>query len=122
EGVFGNDSTISGEGFEKRYNTELANDLGNLCHRTLTMLEKYFEGKVPEEALWQEHAAQASAQDPLVTAGRKVWHRYAGRMEALAYNEALEEVFSLVRAANQYVDEQAPWKQAKDPARKGSLA
>jgi methionyl-tRNA synthetase len=115
EGVFGNDVTISGEGFEKRYNTELANDLGNLLHRTLTMLEKYFGGRVPE-------AGGGQGKDALVLAGQAAWKKYSSAMESMAYGQALEDVFGLVRQANQYVDEQAPWKLAKDPAKKEQLA
>jgi methionyl-tRNA synthetase len=107
---FGSDGSISEEGIQKRYNTELANDLGNLLNRTLTMLDKYCDGCAPEPV-----------KDAMGIRVAAFWSRFSGAMDGLAFHHALDEIFSLVREANRHIDEQAPWKLAKDPSKKEQL-
>jgi len=116
EVAFGYDGSISKAGIEKRFNTELANDWGNLLSRSVAMTEKFFAGSVPAPA------AAGSAPDKLVAAGKAFLPAYLKAMDAMAYHEALEAVFVLIRTANKYVDDQAPWKMAKDPAQGPALA
>jgi methionyl-tRNA synthetase len=109
---FGQDGSISTEGFESRYNTELANEYGNLASRTLAMIERYRDGVLPEARPSPDLAADF---DGLVDAVR----RHLDRAEITL---ALDEIWTRgVRRLNRYVEEQAPWSLAKDPARAGEL-
>jgi methionyl-tRNA synthetase len=110
---FGQDGTVSLDSFKRRYESELANDLGNLCSRTLTMIEKYCSGKIPRTDL--------DENDELVKAGKAFAGKYFPRMENLVFHEAQEAVLELARLANRYVDGKAPWKLAKDPAKSGEV-
>jgi len=101
---FGNDGSISTEGFETRYNTELANDYGNLASRSLAMITKYRDGVVPAKP------ESTGLEDDFVDAAEKL----AARIDALDLTSALEEVWVLVRRLNRFVEERAPWKLAKD--------
>jgi methionyl-tRNA synthetase len=101
---FGHDGSVSTEGFEARYNSELANEYGNLASRTLAMIDRYRDGVVPK--------AQASPElaefDGLAEAVRE-------RFDGAELTAALEEVWSRgVRRLNRYVEEQAPWTLAKE--------
>jgi methionyl-tRNA synthetase len=104
---FGMDGSVSEEGIQKRYNSELANDLGNLLNRSLTMLDKYCEGRVPSRP------GDAFQSDPLRQDLAGFWGDYAAAMDSLAFHQALDAIFARVRSANQYIDSQAPWKKAK---------
>jgi methionyl-tRNA synthetase len=112
EVTFGADGPVSLEGFRSRYETELANEYGNLASRTLNMLARYCDGQVPAVALDTDLAADfaglAGSVDELL-----------GRAELSA---ALEEIWQRVRRLNRYVEENAPWQLAKDPARAAELA
>ena len=102
---FGQDGSVSTEGFEARYNTELANEYGNLASRTLAMIGRYRDGVVPDA---QAPAALAGDFDGLADAVRD----HLDRAELTA---ALEEIWSRgVRRLNRYVEEQAPWTLAKE--------
>jgi len=115
EVAFGSDGSISEEGIQKRYNTELANDLGNLLNRSLTMLDKYCGGKMPQKP------GPAFEGDALRAELTTFWKDYSGAMDALALNQGLDAIFARVRAANQYIDAQSPWKKAKLPEGKAEV-
>ncbi|MBM3246221.1 MAG: methionine--tRNA ligase [Candidatus Omnitrophica bacterium] len=108
---FGMDGNFSEEAIVKRFNSDLANDLGNLVYRTLTMAEKYFQGAVPapgrlnEQGLKIEGNIKALAKeiDPLMAA--------AGGFN---FGLALEKTWELINAANKYVEETKPWNLAKE--------
>jgi methionyl-tRNA synthetase len=107
---FDADGNFSWERFEERYNSDLANAWGNLASRTIAMIEKYRGAIVPAGALTDIDAADAvdfAAYD-------------AAMMEHLP-NHALEHVWAAVARGNEYVDHQAPWKLAKDPAMREEL-
>ena len=111
---FDADGSFSWERFEERYNADLANAFGNLASRTIAMVEKYFDGVVPPGAPTDVDAADAES---LAT--------YAAAMDGTrGYlpNEALRALWQTIGRANEYVDRQAPWKLAKDPARRAELA
>jgi methionyl-tRNA synthetase len=109
EGSFGQDWDFTDEAFVGRYNADLANDLGNLVSRSLTMVHQYFGGTVPT------HPAEVEDRTPLV---RDVFARY----ERLDFAGALAEVWALVSRMNQAIVTFAPWQVAKAPERRDELA
>jgi len=111
EVTFGQDGVISLEGFESRYTNELANELGNLVSRTVSMIEKYRAGTIPSAEGSAELALQA--QNTLAHMGE--------RLDELEITAALEVLWEFVRRLNRYVEEEAPWKLAKDEALAGRL-
>jgi methionyl-tRNA synthetase len=106
EVTFGQDGVISLEGFESRYNNELANELGNLVSRTVSMVGKYRDGAIPAAAGSVALAREAEAM--LADTG--------GKLDGFEVTPALETLWELVRRLNRYVEEEAPWKLAKDEA------
>jgi len=106
--AFGADGGFTFDGFLLRYNADLANDLGNLAHRSLSMSTRWFGGVAPDdgELTAAEHAIRALAGDAFRT-----WRR---EIENLQFHKALEAVFSVVGAANKYIDTQAPWALQRD--------
>ncbi|MEJ7789079.1 MAG: methionine--tRNA ligase [Thermoleophilaceae bacterium] len=108
---FGQDGSISPEGFESRYNTELANDYGNLASRTLAMIEKYRDGTVP--------AAEPPAE--LVSEFGDLSKLVCERLDRVEVSAALDEIWKRVRLLNRYVQDSEPWKLAKDPAQAEAL-
>jgi methionyl-tRNA synthetase len=108
---FGQDGSVSAAGFETRYETELANDYGNLASRTLAMVERYRDGVVPEAEVDGDLAAQFDG------AGARV----AGLLDEAQISQALDEIWKLVRRLNRYVEEARPWDLAKDEGRSGRL-
>ena len=113
---FDNDGVISWELVAERYNSELANVLGNLVSRTLAMISKYFGGTVVRAALPEEGT---DGEFKAFVAGTA--ERVRGRMDALRVADALTEIFALLRRANKYIDETMPWVLAKDESKKGRL-
>jgi methionyl-tRNA synthetase len=103
---FGQDGSISTEGFETRYETELANDFGNLASRTLAMINRYRDGVQPE-----------ADPDPLLAADFEgIGERVSALLDEAQLSQALEEIWVLVRRLNRYVEESQPWVLAKDEA------
>lgn len=102
---FGQDGNVSTEGFEKRYTSELANEYGNLASRTLAMVNRYREGVVPSVELPDELAGFDGLAE-----------RVSALFDAVEVTAALEEIWQLVRRLNQYVQDEEPWKLAKDDA------
>ncbi len=100
---FGADGGFSYEGFLTRYNADLANDLGNLAHRALSMTSNWLGGVVPE---WGPRTAE---DDALVELARGALSTFDAQMGELQFNVALEAVFEVVRAGNKYIDAQEPW-------------
>jgi methionyl-tRNA synthetase len=107
EVTFGQDGAVSKEGFTARYEAELANEYGNLASRTLNMLERYCGGAVPD-----------AATDPALRAEFDgLFERVDDLLARAELTAALDEVWQRVRRLNRYVEEQAPWALARDPAR-----
>lgn len=102
---FGQDGSVSTADFEKRYESELANDFGNLASRTIKMILRYRDGAVPRVDVDATLAPDFDGLQERVS-------DLVGRAEL---TPALEEIWQRVRRLNRYVDEQAPWKLAKDP-------
>ena len=98
-----------------RYNTDLANNLGNLVSRTHAMTKKYFDGVVPVPAV--EEGPDAGLKATVLAAVRD----FAANMDAYRIADAAEVVFSALRRANKYIDETMPWALAKDESKKARL-
>jgi len=113
---FGNDGDFSERALISRMNTELANDLGNLCQRSVSLIARNCAGVLPERgALTQDDEEMLGLADGLVESLRD-------RMDRQALHEALEEVWKVIRAANAYIDRQAPWALKKtDPVRMAAV-
>ena len=109
--TFGEDGSVSTEAFERRYDTELANELGNLANRTLSMVGRYRDATVPDVEV---DPALASDFDGLA-------ERVAERIDRVELTPALDDIWQRVRRLNRYVEEQAPWQLAKDPERAADL-
>lgn len=115
EYTFGKDGDFNNEVMIKRLNSDLANDLGNLVSRTVSMIEKYNGGTVPES-----HTSDSYDEDLkqiAIGAAAKVEEH----MDKFSFNMALEEIWTVVRRANKYIDEKMPWILAKDEAKKKEL-
>ncbi len=116
EMVFGSDMPYSNEMMFNRYNADLANDLGNLVSRTVAMAIKYFDGTLPAEKEFTEAdmdlVSQLDALQPVVS----------DTFGTCRFSEGLEAIFKVVARANKYIDENEPWKLAKDETAKPRLA
>lgn len=115
---FGQDGMVSEEGFKARYNSELANELGNLVSRTTSMIGKYRGGAVPPAATAgpTTAAGHPPAASPLAAEADESSAQARRRLEEMDLSGALETIWVFVRRLNRYVEEQAPWKLAKDEA------
>ena len=115
EYTFGQDGVFTNEVMLKRMNYDLANDLGNLVSRTVSMIEKYCGVTVPKATTSDD--IDEDLKRIAVGAASKVEEQ----MDKFAFNMALEEIWILVRRANKYIDEKSPWVLAKDESKKAEL-
>lgn len=104
EVVFGKDGDFSWEQFIQRHNSELANDLGNLLSRTCSMLEQYFEGRIPAGGKGRE-----AGDEKMRGVCEDATEMYIRAMDRFELHGGIAEAFRVVRAANRYIEEKAPW-------------
>ncbi|SDM16002.1 methionine--tRNA ligase [Halarsenatibacter silvermanii] len=105
---FGSDGTYSTEALINRINSDLANDLGNLLHRTLSMVEQNFAGVIPAPD------KKSEIDKDLKNMALKTARSVADQIDGLRYTQALEELMNFVRRSNKYIDETRPWILAED--------
>jgi methionyl-tRNA synthetase len=108
---YGSDGDFSWERFEERYNADLANNLGNLVSRVASMAERYVGGRV----------APGEGPGPLAATAADTLAAYRTAMEVFALHDGANAIYRLLGAANEYIEQTAPWKLAKDPASAGRL-
>ena len=110
--VFGQDGSFSYDALIGRYNAELANGLGNLASRTLTMIQQYAGGAIPV----------AEGDPRIVTAAEEAIKTAVALFEEFEFSKGLEAIWGLLSAVDRFIVRQAPWKLAKDPGAKEQLA
>jgi len=108
---YGNDSDFSPEIFISKYNNDLCNDLGNLLNRTISMINKYFDGEIKKTDVDKE----------LENKVKKIINKYKENVEKLEVSNALDVLFDIIRISNKYIDIKEPWVLAKDNSRQREL-
>lgn len=108
EMTFGSDANFSEESLKHRINADLANDLGNLFNRVLSMSAKYFKSLLPEAKKYTEPDMQ------LRQLAENAQYNYIQLMKSMRLSQAVESLWELIRALNKYIDTQAPWKLFKE--------
>ncbi len=118
---FENDGVITWDLLVERMNSDLANTLGNLVNRTISMSNKYFGGRVENKRVGVDAGEEdVDADLSAVIAG--AYAKVAGKMDELRVADAITEIFTLFKRCNKYIDETMPWVLAKDESRRDRLA
>jgi methionyl-tRNA synthetase len=120
EVVFGQDGSFSFDALVQRYNSDLANGLGNLASRTLTMIHRYFKGEVP----YPSQAAHSAADAAIADTAKKAIHDFGLLFDQYQFSRALETAWGLVGAVDKYIVENEPWSldEKKDEESRARLA
>lgn len=113
---FGSDGNFSEEALITRTNTDLANTLGNLVNRTISMSKKYFDSIVTNPKVTEP------LDDDLINSVLALKDKVANKMEELKVNEAIDEIMEVLKKCNKYIDDTTPWILAKDETKKDRLA
>lgn len=115
--VLGQDASFSDESFIKRLNSDLANDLGNGLNRVTNLISRHFDGVFPKAPA----VAEETIDQELRLETEAMVQRTASLLQQLKLSQALEEIFSVVRLVNRYLEERAPWRLAKSPELRDDL-
>ena len=115
ETPFANDGNITTELLEERFNSDLANILGNLVNRTIAMSKKYFGSKVENPNVYE------SVDDSIINYAKMLPSLVETKMDGLKINEAIEDIFELLKRSNKYIDDTTPWVLAKDESKTDRL-
>jgi len=107
--VFGQDGSFSFDALVQRFNADLANDLGNLSSRTLSMIARYFEGEIP----YPSASARSDADEAIKTLAQETIENFNTQFEQFQFSRALETAWALVAAVNKYIVENEPWAVAE---------
>jgi methionyl-tRNA synthetase len=124
---FGQDSSFSYEGLIQRYNSDLANDLGNLANRTITMLNRYFGGEVPgpttgcDGQKGADVGGSAEAERNVIVVQNSVLDRVPDSFRQYDFSRGLEGIWHFIGTVNQYLTERQPWVLAEDPTQRERL-
>lgn len=118
---FENDGVITWELMVERLNSDLANTLGNLVNRTISMSNKYFDGVVADKGESADEA-QAAIDADLKAVVTGAYEKVSKKMDNLRVADAVTEIFTLFKRCNKYIDETEPWVLAKDEAKKDRLS
>lgn len=113
---FGSDGVFTPEGFIERVNYDLANDLGNLLNRTIAMIQKYFDGELPEYS-----GPVTEFDEELTSFSKNTIEKYEEAMEKMEFSIALNALWQFISRTNKYIDETQPWNLAKDETKKDHL-
>jgi methionyl-tRNA synthetase len=112
EVVFGQDGSFSFDALVQRYNSDLANGIGNLASRTLTMINRYFKGEVPYPS---GAASRTTGDDAIATTARKTISEFGTFFDQFQFSRALETAWGLVAAVDKYIVENEPWALGEKP-------
>jgi methionyl-tRNA synthetase len=120
EVVFGQDGSFSFDALVQRYNSDLANGLGNLASRTLTMITRYFKGEVP----YPSHASQTASDVAIIDTAKKTMAEFGALFDQYQFSRALELAWGLVAAVDKYIVENEPWAldEKRDESNRARLA
>ena len=108
EMVLGQDANFTMESFIKRYNSDLANDYGNLLNRVSTLIKKNYDGLIPDKG------EQTSSEEEIIKSEEALLNGMSNKIKEMKINDSIEDIMKFVRSINKYMEEQKPWKLVKE--------
>ena len=108
EMVLGQDANFTMESFIKRYNSDLANDYGNLLNRVSTLIKKNYDGLIPNKG------EQTSSEEEIIKSAEALLNGMSNKIKEMKINDSIEDIMKFVRSINKYMEEQKPWKLVKE--------